>query len=113
MKECPRNERFADERVGAGVRLMVRGGCLPVRGSEGMKWKYDDDKCKCGLVETEKHVLLRGAVRELRDGMEEYEIIIKYRVRSEKNNRKKPMRYLRVMWNSRQRHERLRECGLK
>ena len=33
MKECPRNESFADGNVGAGVRLMVRGGCLPVRGS--------------------------------------------------------------------------------
>ena len=57
MKECPRNESFADGNVGAGVRLMVRGGCLPVRGSDRMTWKYDDDKCRCGLVETEKHVL--------------------------------------------------------
>ena len=36
---------------------MVRGACLPVRGSERMPWKYDDDKCMCGLEETEKHVL--------------------------------------------------------
>ena len=36
MKECPRNESFADGNVGAGVRLMVRGGCLPVRGSDRM-----------------------------------------------------------------------------
>ena len=45
MKECPRNEGFAGGNVGAGVRLMVRGGCLPVRGSERMTWKYDYDKC--------------------------------------------------------------------
>ena len=32
MKEYQRNESFADVDVGAGVRLMVRGGCLPVRG---------------------------------------------------------------------------------
>ena len=51
------NDSFADGNVGAGVRLMVRGGCLPVRGSDRMTWKYDDDKCRCGLVETEKHVL--------------------------------------------------------
>ena len=25
------------------MRLMVRGGCLPVRGSKGMELKYDDD----------------------------------------------------------------------
>ena len=36
---------------------MMKKGCLPVRGSDRMTWKYDDDKCRCGLVETEKHVL--------------------------------------------------------
>ena len=36
MKESPINESFADGNVGAGVRLMVRGGCLPVRGSDRM-----------------------------------------------------------------------------
>ena len=29
IKRCPRNESFADGSVGARVRLMVRGGCLP------------------------------------------------------------------------------------
>ena len=64
-----------------------------------MTWKYDDDKCWCGLVETEKHVLFectlygeeidrwRGAVRDLKDGMEEYEMIKGYYVRSEKNRK--------------------------
>ena len=46
MKESPRNESFADGSVGARDRMMVRGGCLPVRGSERMTWKYDD--CRCG-----------------------------------------------------------------
>ena len=57
MKRCPRNESFADGSVGARVRLMVRGGCLPVGGSEMMAWKYDDDCGGCGQVETEEHVL--------------------------------------------------------
>ena len=104
---------------------MVRGGCLPVRGSDRMTWKNDDDKCRCGLVETEKHVLFkctsygeergrwRGAASDLKDGMEEYEIIKGYHVRSDKKPEKKPMRYLRVMWNSRQRHKRWRDCGLE
>ena len=86
MKESPRNESFADGSVGARVRLMVRGGCLPVRGSERMTWKYDDCRCGCGLVETEMHVLFectlyeeererwRGTVGYLKDGMDEYEL---------------------------------------
>ena len=42
-----KNEKYANDSVGARVRLMVRGGCLPVRGSKGMEWKYDDDLCVC------------------------------------------------------------------
>ena len=42
------------------MRLMVRGGCLPIRGSKGMEWKYDDDLslslCVCVTKETEIHV---------------------------------------------------------
>ena len=57
MKRCRRNESFADGSVGARVRLMVRGGSLPVRGTEIMVWKYDDDCCECRQVETEEHVL--------------------------------------------------------
>ena len=34
MKESPINYSFADGRVSARVRLMVRGRCLSVRGSE-------------------------------------------------------------------------------
>ena len=60
MKECLIKESFADGNVGAAVRLMARRGCLPVRGSERMTWKYEDDKYRCGPVETEKHVFLNG-----------------------------------------------------
>ena len=62
MIESPRNESFADGSVGARVRLMVRGGCLPVRESERMTWKYDD--CSCGLVETEMHMLFECILYE-------------------------------------------------
>ena len=79
MKESPRNYSFADGSVGAIVRLMVRGGCLPVRLSERMTWKYVDCRCGCGLVETNMHELFectlyekererwRGAVGYLKD----------------------------------------------
>ena len=36
---------------------MVRGGCLPVSGSERMAWTYDDDCCGHGQVETKEYVL--------------------------------------------------------
>ena len=50
--------RTENGSMGARVRIMVRGGCLPVRGSKGMEWKYDDDLWVCGTRETEIHVLL-------------------------------------------------------
>ena len=40
------NEKYANGSVGERVRLMVRGGCLSVRGSKGMAWNYDDDLCQ-------------------------------------------------------------------
>ena len=122
MKESPRNESFADGSVGVRVRLMVRGGCLPVRGSERITWKYDDCRCGCGLVETEMHVLFDctlyeeererwiGVVGYLKYGMEEYVLIKGYHVRSDEiEKEKETLRYLRVMWNSRQSHERMRD----
>ena len=59
--------------------------CLPVRWSETMKWKYQDDMCGCGQMETEEHVLFecnrygqererwRGTVERLKVDMCEYE----------------------------------------
>ena len=41
------NERYVNGSVGAMVRMMVRAGCLPVRGSTRMSWKYDDVCCVC------------------------------------------------------------------
>ena len=69
-----------------------------MRGSERMTWKYEDDNCRCWLVETENHVLFectlygeergiwRMTVKGLKDGMDEYGIhgtIKGYHVRSE------------------------------
>ena len=50
------NEKYVDGSVGAMVRMMVRGGST--RGSTRISWKYDDIRCVCGDVESEKHVLL-------------------------------------------------------
>ena len=67
-KAVPMNEQYANGSIGASVRLMIRGGSLPVRGDDKMKWKYETDpygdKCKCGKVETEMHVLLECKLYE-------------------------------------------------
>ena len=54
-KQLPMNEKYVDGSVGAIVRMMVRGGCLPVRGNRRMSWKYDHEHCVCGEVESEEH----------------------------------------------------------
>ena len=37
---------------------MFKGGCMPVRRSKGMEWKYNDDMCVCGTTEREIHVVI-------------------------------------------------------
>ena len=112
MEECARRESFAGGSVGAKVRLMGRGGCLPVRGSGTMKWKYQVDLSGCGQVETDEHVLFecnldgqewerwRAIIKRLKDGMCEYEVMKGYHVECNEIE-KETMRYLRVLWNSR------------
>ena len=118
MKIWPGNKIFADGSVGARVRLMVRGGCLPVRGSERMAWKYDDDCCGCGQVETDEHVLferIRTSKMERNDkkedGMHEYDVIKGYELENAEIE-KETMNFFRVMWINRQRDARMREYGL-
>ena len=40
------------------VIMMVRGNCLPVMGNTRMSWKYNDEHCVCGEVDSEEHLLL-------------------------------------------------------
>ena len=57
-RKNPMNEKYVDGSVGAVVRMMMKRGCLPVRESTMITWKYDDMHCVCGDVESEKHVVL-------------------------------------------------------
>ena len=87
---------------------MVRGGCLQVRGSERMAWKYDEDCCGCGKVETEEHVLFecncyredrvrwRGVIK-MKDGRHEYDVIKGYKLEGAEIE-KETKQFLRVMW---------------
>ena len=58
VKSQPKNDKYANGSVGARVRLLVRGGVLPVGGFKGMEWKYADDLCECGTKETDIPVFL-------------------------------------------------------
>ena len=40
MKSQPKNEKYENCSVEVRVRLMVNGGCLPVRGFKGMEWMF-------------------------------------------------------------------------
>ena len=55
-KSQPKDQKYASGSVEARVRLMVSGGCQPVRGFKGMEWKYADDLCECEIKKTEIHV---------------------------------------------------------
>ena len=57
-KQLAMIEKYVDGSLGAMVRIMVRQGCLPVRGNTRMSWKYDDENCVCGEVVSEDHILL-------------------------------------------------------
>ena len=118
MKSQPKNEKYANGSVGARVGLMVKGGCLPVRGSKGMEWKYYDDLCVSGTKETEIHVLLECKCydmvrrRWLRtcDVLEE-EItmdVIKGYVEVNNDVENETLKYLGEVWTERQRNERNR-----
>ena len=43
-------EKYIDESVGAMVKIMVRGGCLPLKGNTRMLWKCDHEHCVCGGI---------------------------------------------------------------
>ena len=119
MKSQPRNEKYANDSVGARVGLLVRGGFLPVRGSKGMEWKYDDDLCVCGTKETEINVpfefkcsdLLGRRWMRIWDVLEEKERtmdVIKGYVEVNDDVENETIIYLGDVWTERQRNERNR-----
>ena len=116
MNSQPKYEKYANGSVGARLRLMVRGACLPVRGSKGMEWKYVDDLCVWGTKETEIHVhfeckcydLVRRIWMRKWDVLEEKERtmdIIKGYVEVHDDVENEIMKYLGEVWTERQRNE--------
>ena len=98
---------------------MVRGGCLPVRGSKGMAWKYDDDLSVYGTKETGIHVLFERKCYDLVrkiwmrtwDVLDENErtmVIINGYMEVNNDVENETMKYLREVWTNSQRIERNR-----
>ena len=93
---------------------MVRGGCLPVRGSKGIEWKYDDDLCVCVTKETDIHVLFECKCYDLVrrrwirtwDALDEKKITMDVIKGYVEVNDDVENRYLGAVWTERQRNER-------
>ena len=120
MKGKPRNEGYANGSTGAMVRMMIRGGCLQVRSNVNMGWKYDgDDKCSCGMVETERHMMMEcerydnvrvAWLRTWRDSMGDIDPMegLKGYTTLDNNLEKKTLSYLATVWNIRSMDEKAR-----
>ena len=54
----PRMESYADSSEGARVRMMWRGGRLPVRANRCVRWRNMSTLCQCGEKETARHLFL-------------------------------------------------------
>ena len=53
------------------MRLMVMGGCFPVRGSKGMECKYDDYLCVCVGPKKQRYMCfssVNAMIRRAEDG---------------------------------------------
>ena len=110
MKSQPKNIKYANGSMGARVRLMVRGGCLPVRGFKGMEWKYDDDLCVWGgggtkgihvLFECKGYDLVRRRWMRTWDVLDEKERkmgVIKGYVEANDDVENEAMKYLGEVW---------------
>ena len=113
-KKLPMIEKYVDGSVGAMVRMMVRGGCLPVRGNTRMSWKYNDEHYVCGEVESEEHMLLdcnlymdvrrRWKEKLALVNVDVYNVIKGYEANNDCIERE-TMWYLGMVWKARQASE--------
>ena len=111
VKSQPKNEKYANGSVKARVILMVREGCLRVRGFKGMEWKYGNDLCVCGTKETEIHVLFKCKYYDLmRRWMRTWDVLDEKERTMEVNEyaENETMRYLGEVCTEQQRNERNR-----
>ena len=108
-KSIPALESYANGGEAARIRMLLRGGYLPLRGNEKFRWRDRNILCGCGDVETEEHWLfqcnLYNDVR--RDGQNLLEVegysklsILKGYTRDEDINGG-GLRVLERMWNRR------------
>ena len=56
-KSTPMKEEYAKSGERLRVRMLLRGGYLPLRGNRKFHWMNRDESCRCGELETEDHFL--------------------------------------------------------
>ena len=113
-KQPPMIEKYVDGSVGAMVRMMVRRGCLPVMVNTRMSWKYDDEHCVWGEVESEVHMLLdcnlymnvrrRWKVKLISVNVDVYNVIKGYEANNDCLERE-TMWHLCMVWKAKQASE--------
>ena len=111
-KSKPGLEDYVNGGDGARVRMLLRGGYLPVRGNEKFTWRNRNTMCKCGEVETTAHWLFVCRLYEeernqWEDSMMDVELLKGYTF--DKGNNNKAIKYLERMWRLRQEIEKDRE----
>ena len=85
-KEAPAFEAYADDSMGARVRMMLRCGALPVGAAKCQEWKGEAQVCHCcgGSPETVDHLFLhceaveedRKTVKGLWEGRDPWRILL-------------------------------------
>ena len=108
-KSIPALESYANGGEAPRVRMLLRGGYLPVRGNEKFKWRDRNIMCRCGDVETLEHWLfqcnlyhdLRRGVENLleEEGYDKISVLKGYTTDEEIN--KRGLKYLEEMWKGR------------
>ena len=112
-KDTPAIEEYASGGESAKIRMLLRGGYLPLRGNEKFEWRNRNNLCRCGQVETTDHWLFQCNLynlkrREFENIFEigEYTpISILKGYSTDKKLDKGGLKFLECMWNLRKQLE--------
>ena len=112
-KSIPALEEYANGSEAARIRMLLRGGYLPLRGNEKFGWRNRNTLCRCGEVETVEHWIFQCDIyRSVRrqwnfflevGGSNIMNILKGYS--TDKEISEKGLKFLGSMWNLRKSNE--------